>query len=72
MIERAGVTAISKMFACGEAIISEERRAWQPITIGLSEGAHHKETADGKDIEAGRLGSSKVHPASDQEVKGGP
>jgi hypothetical protein len=64
-VEKAGIPAISKVFATGEAIISEERRAWQPLTIGLSEGREHGggEKRPALDIESGKPESSKTSRA---------
>ena len=63
------------MFATGEAIISEERRAWQPLTIGLAaqENVSDEKTSAG-DIESGDpessrlvLRTSRVHPTDDKK-----
>jgi len=67
-VERAGASATSNLLTTGEAIIAEERLAWQPLNIGLRGGgaaANEQQEAQrdtGNDLEKGGL-SNRVHPS---------
>ena len=64
-VERAGVVAISKLISSGEAIIAEERLAWQPLNIGSSTSKDDQEVSH----EKGRgKGKGKVQPSDDGDA----
>lgn len=58
-VERAGAAAISKLMSAGEAIIAEERLAWQPLNIGSRPS---KENEDISNQEGKGKGKGKIHP----------
>lgn len=67
-VERAGASATSNLLTTGEAIIAEERLAWQPLNIGLRGGAaaaselQEAPRDTSHDLENGTL-SNRVHPS---------